>query len=100
MNARWRCAARADPVRSLAPGQIAREDYEYVRRGTANIYCIVEAKAGRHLTHATRDRQGPRFVAALQRIARRWLAATTIHLILDNLNVHGPKARRVFRYKN
>jgi transposase len=78
------------PDRPMAPGQIARADYEYVRKGTANVYCIVEPKAGRHLTHATRDRKGPRFVAAVQRIARRYRGATTIHLIMDNLNLHGP----------
>jgi DDE superfamily endonuclease len=76
------------PGRPLAPGQIVREDYEYVRQGTANIYCIVEPQAGRHLTHATRDRKAPRFVAALQRIVRRYRAAKTIHLVMDNLNLH------------
>ena len=55
-----------------------------------NIYCIVEPNAGRHVTHATRDRKAPRFVAALQRIARRYPTAKTIHLIMDNLNLHGP----------
>jgi hypothetical protein len=78
------------PGRIMAPGQIAREDYEYVRKGTANVYCIVEPKAGRHLTHATHHRKGPRFVDALQRIARRYRNATTIHLLMDNLNLHGP----------
>jgi transposase len=80
------------PGRPLAVGRIAREEYEYVRMGTANIYCIVEPKAGRHVTHATRDRKAPRFVAALQRIARRYRQAHTIHLIMDNLNLHGPGA--------
>jgi transposase len=78
------------PGRAMAPGRVAREDYEYVRKGTANIYCIVEPKAGRHLTHATPDRKAPRFVAALQRIVRRYPAAKTIHLVMDNLNLHGP----------
>ena len=78
------------PARSMSPGRLAREDYEYVRKGTANIYCIVEPKAGRHLTHATCDRKAPRFVAALQRIARRYRGAHTIHLVMDNLNLHGP----------
>ena len=78
------------PGRPMAAGHIAREDYEYVRTGTANIYCIVEPNAGRHVTHATRDRKAPRFVAALQRIARRYPTAKTIHLIMDNLNLHGP----------
>jgi transposase len=54
--------------------------------------CVVEPQAGRHLTHATRDRKAPRFVAALQRIARRYRTATTIHLIMDNLNLHGASA--------
>jgi hypothetical protein len=80
------------PGRPMAVGRIAREDYEYVRTGTANVYCVVEPKAGRHVTHATRDRKAPRFVAALQRIARRYRTATTIHLIMDNLNLHGPGA--------
>ena len=74
------------PGRSLAPGQIAREDYEYVRTGTANVYCIVEPKAGRHVTYATRDRKAPRFAAALQRIARRYPTAQTIHL--DHLAIY------------
>jgi hypothetical protein len=80
------------PGRPLMPGRVAREDYEYVRKGTANIYCMVEPKAGRHLTHATPNRKAPYFTAALQRMARRYRAATTIHLIMDNLNLHGPAA--------
>ena len=32
------------PGRPMAPGRVAREDYEYVRKGTANIYCIVEPR--------------------------------------------------------
>jgi len=76
------------PARPMGPGRVTREDYEYVRRGTANIYCIVEPKAGRHLTHATCDRKAPRFVRALQRLARRYRKAKKIHLIMDNLNLH------------
>ena len=33
--------------RPMAPGRIARRDYEYVRRGTANIFCIVAPRRGR-----------------------------------------------------
>jgi len=76
------------PGRPMAAGRIAREDYEYVRRGTAHISCIVEPKAGRHVTHATRARKRPRFVRALQRITRRYPRAKTIHLVMDNLNLH------------
>ena len=82
----------ARPGRPMAPGRVARVDYEYVRHGTANVYCIVEPKAGRHLTHATPNRTAPRFAAALRRIVRRYPTATTIHLVMDNLNIHGPRA--------
>jgi transposase len=80
--------AASRPGRPMATGQIERVDYEYVRRGTANVYCIVEPRAGRHLTHATADRKAPQFVRALQRLARRYRRARTIHLIMDNLNLH------------
>src|SRR5262245_50667173 len=76
------------PGRPMGPGRIAREDYEYVRRGTANIYCIIEPKSGRHVTHATPDRKAPRFVGPLQCLVRRYRHAKTIHLIMDNLNLH------------
>lgn len=79
------------PGQAMRAGRIAREDYEYVRRGTANIYCIVEPQAGRHLTHATPNRKAPEFVRALQRLCRRYRTAQTIHLIMDNLNIHCQK---------
>jgi len=37
------------PGTPMAPGRIARSDYEYVRNGTANIFCIVAPKVGDHL---------------------------------------------------
>ena len=82
----------ARPGRPMVPGKLAHRDYEYVRRGTANIYCIVEPKSGRHLTHATRNRKAPRFAAAMKRIAKSYPNARTIHIVMDNLNIHGPKA--------
>ncbi len=83
-----------DPARvgvRMRPGRIQRADYEYVRRGTANIFCIVEALTGRRLTHATRNRSGPAFARALKRIARRYPKARTIHLVVDNLSTHSFK---------
>ena len=40
--------ASARPGTPMAPGRIARSDYEYVRHGTANVFCIVEPKGGGH----------------------------------------------------
>jgi hypothetical protein len=72
----------------MRPGQPKRRDYEYVRRGTANVFCIVEPKVGRHMSHATPNRKGPQFAAALRLISNAYPKADTIHLIMDNLNTH------------
>src|SRR5436189_3617748 len=58
----------ARPSLPVRPGKEARQDYEYVRRGTANVFCILEPLTGRRLTHATANRKGPAFTAALQRV--------------------------------
>ncbi len=50
-----------------------------------------KSHAGRRLTHATAKRAGVDFARALQRIARRYLRARRIHLVLDNLSTHSLK---------
>ena len=44
------------PDTPMVPGRPARRDYEYARCGTANVFCVVEPKTGRHQTHATKNR--------------------------------------------
>jgi hypothetical protein len=78
----------ARPGSPMKPGRLARVDYEYVRCGTANIYCIVEPLTGRRLTFATANRRARAFVRALKKIARRYRSARWIHLVMDNLNIH------------
>jgi hypothetical protein len=69
-----------------------RRDYEYVRRGTANVFCAVEPKAGRHFTKATKDRKKKAFGQMLRDIERAYPKARTIHLVMDNLSTHTPAA--------
>jgi hypothetical protein len=76
----------------MAPERIARSDYEYIRCGTANVFCIVAPKTGRHLTYATANRKARRFAAAVKRISDAYPNARRIHLILDNLNTHRLKS--------
>lgn len=82
----------ARPAVPMRPGQTRREDYEYVREGTANIFCIVEPLTGRRLTYASKNRKGKAFARALWRIARRYRGARKIHLVLDNLSTHAKKS--------
>jgi transposase len=74
------------------PGRIAKQDYEYVRCGTANLFCTVEPKAGRHSIKATPNRKGPAFAERLLHIAKKYRRAKTIHLVVDNLNTHAEKS--------
>jgi hypothetical protein len=74
------------------PGREARRDNEYERRGTANVFCAVEPKAGRHFTFATPDRSAFEFAQVIFQLAIRYPTAKTIHLVLDNLNIHCRKS--------
>ena len=80
--------ADARPSVPMRPGRTKRRDYEYVRCGTANVFCIVEPKVGRHYSHATANRKAPAFAEALRQIAAAYPKAKTIHLICDQLNTH------------
>jgi len=77
---------------AAAPGREARQDNEYKRCGTANVFCAVEPKAGRHFTFATPDRSGFEFAQVAVTLALAYPDAKTIHLVMDNLNIHRRKA--------
>lgn len=49
------------------PGKPAKQDNEYERHGTANVFGAVEPKAGRHFTTATPDRSGHQFACLVKR---------------------------------
>jgi hypothetical protein len=75
------------PPSPAVPGREARRDNEYERRGTANIFCAVEPKAGRHFTFPTPDRSGFEFAQVAVALATACPEAKTIHLVVDNLNI-------------
>jgi DDE superfamily endonuclease len=80
------------PTSPAQPGREARRDNEYERCGTANMFCAVGPKAGRHFTFATPDRSGFEFALVALRLALAYPAATTIHLVMDNLSSHSQRA--------
>ena len=74
------------------PGKPAKQDNEYKRCGTANVFGVVEPKAGRHFTTATPDRCGAEFAQLVGHVVAQYPAAETIHLVMDNLNIHCRKS--------
>ena len=74
------------PVR---PGTPARQDYEYVRAGTCNLFVAVEPKGGRRTVSVTNRRAKSDFVAFVCYLLEQVYAkARRIHLVMDNLNTH------------
>jgi transposase len=80
------------PPRPAVPGREARRDSEYERCGTANTFCAVESKAGRHFTSPTADRSAFEFARFMCELAMQYPACKTIHLVMDNLNTHHRKS--------
>ena len=71
------------------PGQIAKEDYEYKRAGTRNIFVAVEPKGHHREVAVTARRAKPDFVAFVHRLVEEvYDKARKVHLVLDNLNTH------------
>jgi DDE superfamily endonuclease len=85
--------ADVQPPVPVAPGRPERVDYEYERRGTRNLFVLVEPLAGWRHVEVTAHR-------TMQDYARivRWLVdeaypqADYIRLVQDNLNTHTPAA--------
>lgn len=74
------------------PGKVAKRDNEYKRCGTANVFGVVEPKAGRHFTIATPNRSAFQFAQVVYRLALKYPEAKTVHLVMDNLNTHCRKS--------
>jgi len=86
-SAQLLASSRADLV--AQPGQIAKQDYEYVRKGTRNLFVAVEPKGGHRDVAVTARRTKADFVHFVQGLRQNAYAGVRkLHLVLDNLNTH------------
>lgn len=77
------------PPLPIKPGTLMRQDYEYVRAGTCNLFVAVEPKGGRRTVVVTDHRAKVDFVAFVQFLLEQvYATARRIHLVVDNLNTH------------
>lgn len=73
------------------PGQPAREDYEYVRNGTANLFMFSEPLKGRREVKVTAQRTKIDFAHVIRDLVDKYYPkAERIVLVMDNLNTHKP----------
>nr|MDP2192485.1 IS630 family transposase [Rhodoferax sp.] len=73
----------------MASHNPTKQDYEYVRNGTTNLFVAVEPKAGQRVVSVTERRGKIDFVAFINELLTgAYAKARRIHLVLDNLNTH------------
>ncbi len=77
------------PPLPRAPGVPVRDDYEYVRWGTCNLFGCFEPLIGRRQIVVTERRTKEDFAAMMRRLVDEWYPeADVIRVVLDNLNTH------------
>jgi hypothetical protein len=75
----------------LEAGQPSRYDYEYVRNGTSNLFMFFEPLAGQRFVEVTDHRTKIDWAYAVRDLVDvHYPHATTITLVMDNLNTHSP----------
>ncbi|MCC6312923.1 MAG: IS630 family transposase [Thermomicrobiales bacterium] len=76
-----------------APGRAAREDAEYIRQGSANLFLALAPHQGWRQVTVTAQRTGRDFASVLRALLDGPFAhADQIVLVTDNLNTHRPAA--------
>lgn len=72
------------------PGDVAKYDSEYERRGTANLFMAVEPLAGQRTVQVTDQRKRTDWALFIRHLLLTVYAkAVTVVLVMDNLNTHG-----------
>ncbi len=79
------------PPLSMAPGQAAREDYEYVRGGVCSLFLACEPLRGwRHVAVSARRTRVDFAHCVKELVDVHYPDAERIVLVMDNLNTHSP----------
>ena len=84
---------RKHPTCPLRPGQPAKVEFEYQRKGTRNLFAAFNVKTGHVLVEVTTDRKTPRVIAFLNRILRFHKRGPII-IITDNISTRTGQAAR------
>ncbi len=84
------CSRIRGPLcQSIQPGSPAKQDYEYIRAGTCNLFVAVEPKGGRRTVVITEHRaKTDLWLSCSTLLAQVYVTARRIHLVMDNLNIH------------
>jgi len=77
----------------MEPGKEKKIDYEYVRKGTCNVFMVNEPLAGKRRVKITERKTKADWAVLVKEIADNdYPDANKITLVMDNLNTHTPGA--------
>lgn len=89
LHASPRATLPASPAQGDKPAAVARQDYEYQRNGTRNLFLWVDPLAGRRHVGVTERRRSPDFAHQIKALVdEHYPQAEVVVLVTDNLNTH------------
>lgn len=84
-----RMVAEKRPPSPAEPGRPARHDYEYERRGVANVFALFEPKGCWRHMEVTERRTASDFAFQMRSLVdEHYPGAEKVRVVLDNLNTH------------
>ncbi|HWV36840.1 MAG TPA: IS630 family transposase [Thermomicrobiales bacterium] len=70
------------------PGRATRQDYEYIRRGSVNVFVSCAPHLGWRDVQVTERRTAVDWAQAMQRLVNQFPDAEQLIVVMDNLNTH------------
>lgn len=88
--------SRKHPTRPAAPGHLARQEFEYVRHGTASLVAALDVTTGEVLTEVITRNNAATFTAFLDQLDAAIEPGRDIHVVLDNGSSHTARHTRAW----
>jgi transposase len=85
---------RCQVTRPAGPGRACREEFEYVRHGTASLMAALEVHSGEVFATDIKSNNSVTFIDFLEQIDAKVAPSLDIHVILDNGSSHVSKLTR------
>jgi transposase len=80
--------SRKHPTRPAAPGRAARQEFEYVRHGTACLMAALDVHTGEVLATDAARNDAASFIGFLEQIEAAVPTELEVHLVMDNGGSH------------
>jgi hypothetical protein len=84
--------SRKHPTQPLRPGRPARQEFEYVRHGTASLMAAMDVATGKVFARDVARNNSVTFIAFLEEIDERTDDELAIQVVMDNGSSHTSKA--------